>query len=254
MRQLSASDLLEVWERGAGGTPVEKALVLLAAAYPEASGEALSQLTVAQRDAALFHLRRQTFGSSLKGLAGCPACGERLETSFDADDLRALGLLPEDESLQPGSPPAPLLSFRTAGFQVHYRLPTSADLMRVTSMADEEQARRALLEACLIPVTRQGREVPAGELPPRVVQAIVKRIEQSAGLADLTIPVVCPACGHEWQILFDIVSYFWSEIGAWAVRMLHEVHTLASAYGWREADILAMSAWRRQRYLELLGI
>jgi hypothetical protein len=35
--------------------------------------------------------------------------------------------------------------------------------------------------------------------------------------------------------------------------MVREVHRMASAYGWREADILAMSAFRRQRYLELIG-
>ena len=32
-----------------------------------------------------------------------------------------------------------------------------------------------------------------------------------------------------------------------------EVHVLASSYGWRESDILNMSAWRRQYYLDLIG-
>ena len=61
----------------------------------------------------------------------------------------------------------------------------------------------------------------------------------------------CPECGHRWHATFDIVSFFWSEIDAWAYRTLHQVHRLASAYGWREADILAMSPWRRQFYLSL---
>jgi hypothetical protein len=77
---------------------------------------------------------------------------------------------------------------------------------------------------------------------------------QAEPLADLSLAATCPACGHNWQILFDIVSYFWSEINAWSLRLMREVHSLASAYGWREADILAMSAWRRQRYLELIGL
>jgi hypothetical protein len=33
---------------------------------------------------------------------------------------------------------------------------------------------------------------------------------------------------------------------------VREVHLLASAYGWRESDILAMTPWRRQLYLELV--
>jgi hypothetical protein len=34
--------------------------------------------------------------------------------------------------------------------------------------------------------------------------------------------------------------------------VLREVHILASAYGWREDDILAMSPARRRIYLEML--
>ena len=39
---------------------------------------------------------------------------------------------------------------------------------------------------------------------------------------------------------------------AWAVRLLGEVHELASAYGWREHDVLALSPWRRQAYLQMV--
>ncbi len=46
-------------------------------------------------------------------------------------------------------------------------------------------------------------------------------------------------------------------IGANLVRELVRrgavVHALARAYGWREADVLAMSEARRHFYLELVG-
>ena len=35
-----------------------------------------------------------------------------------------------------------------------------------------------------------------------------------------------------------------------AQRLLMEVHLLARAYGWREADILGMSPARRNAYLQ----
>ena len=35
--------------------------------------------------------------------------------------------------------------------------------------------------------------------------------------------------------------------------MLHEVHALALAYGWREPDILALSAAPPRAYLDLVG-
>ncbi|HEX2516118.1 MAG TPA: phage baseplate protein, partial [Chloroflexota bacterium] len=38
-----------------------------------------------------------------------------------------------------------------------------------------------------------------------------------------------------------------------ARRLLREVHTLARAYGWREAEILALPGRRRQTYLDLVG-
>jgi hypothetical protein len=64
----------------------------------------------------------------------------------------------------------------------------------------------------------------------------------------------CPGCNYQWQSLFDITAFFWQEIAAFVKRLLREVHTLAKAYGWREADILAMSHQRRQFYLEMVGV
>jgi len=67
------------------------------------------------------------------------------------------------------------------------------------------------------------------------------------------LDLACPSCGHLGQAIFDISAIFWAEISAQARRLLREIHLLASAYGWREADILAMSARRRQAYLEMIG-
>ena len=57
---------------------------------------------------------------------------------------------------------------------------------------------------------------------------------------------------RSWAVMFDVVSFFWSEICVQAKRLLREVHTLARAYGWREVDILGMSTARRQFYLEMV--
>jgi len=257
MRLLSASDLLDIWERGAGRTPVEQALVILTTVFPSASRDALAGLTIAQRDSALFHLHELTFGSQLKGLADCPACHERLELAFNADDLRSANILPAGEVSLPGSESTDLLnaarSFRLKDYQVTFRPPTSADLINIAARTHTDPARQQLLQACLISVKRRKKAVFMHELPPEVADAIIAHIGQNESLANLTITATCPVCGHKWEVVFDIVSYFWSEINAWAVRMMHETHALASAYGWREADILAMSAWRRQRYLEMIG-
>jgi hypothetical protein len=51
----------------------------------------------------------------------------------------------------------------------------------------------------------------------------------------------------------DPLSFLWHELEQWARQTLAAVHRLAGAYGWREQDILALSAKRRQIYLEMIG-
>ena len=70
--------------------------------------------------------------------------------------------------------------------------------------------------------------------------------------ADVRFPVTCPACEHCWPAHFDIVRYLWQELAYWAIRMLAEVHTLAAAYGWSEAQILAITPWRRRYYIDMV--
>jgi hypothetical protein len=71
MRALSASELLNVWERGFIQPPIYRALTLLAVAC-EASPETLAKLSIGDRDARLLTLREWTFGSQLVGLVNCP--------------------------------------------------------------------------------------------------------------------------------------------------------------------------------------
>ena len=56
-----------------------------------------------------------------------------------------------------------------------------------------------------------------------------------------------------WLESLDIGSFVWHELTAWAQRAMDDVHVLARAYGWSESEVLALSAWRRQRYVELAG-
>src|SRR5688500_12576868 len=88
MHSLSASDLLKIWEAGSGRRPVEQALIMLHAALPNTTTDDLEKLTIGQRDALLLHLRGQTFGPQLQGVADCPQCHERLELGFDVNKLQ----------------------------------------------------------------------------------------------------------------------------------------------------------------------
>ncbi len=248
---LSASKLLEIWEHGANCTPLERALIILNHVFPRVPTSRLGNLTIGQRDLCLLHLRELTFGSHINGLAECPACHERLELAFDASDLCAPGVsLPDLEMTDQLNTES---SFQMEEFEVTFRQPTSDDLTSLAASTDSALVRGKLLEACVISVRQNGETATASDLPPAVQTAMIERMAEADPLTNLTLAATCPACGHAWQIIFDIASYFWSEINVWAARLMSEVHMLASTYGWREADILAMSAWRRGRYLELIG-
>jgi hypothetical protein len=241
MRSLSAAELLAVWEQGQGQLPVQQALILLAAACPDVPPDALAALRIGRRDAGLLTLREWTFGSQLVSLAICPNCGERLELAFDVADIRVV----EDGPDEP-------LSLTVAGCEVAFRLPNSLDLAAAADLGDAEASRRMLLERCMLAVQRVGGADSADVLSPEIEAAIIARMADADPQADVQLALVCPACGQPWLAAFDIVSFFWSELNAWAIRVLRDVHALASAYGWREADILALSPWRRQCYLEMV--
>jgi hypothetical protein len=253
MRPLSASELLTVWERGQGQAMTARALMLLAAASPDSPAESLAKLSVGRRDLLLITLREWLFGSRLVSLVACPKCSERLELVFEVSEIRAVA-----EETQPET-----LVVRAGGYRAQFRLPNSEDLMAVAAghgaRRDARAMREALLSRCLIRVSRMGRKPSpaavqsARDLPAALVSAIAEKMEQADPQANVHLDLACVDCGHGWRAAFDIVSYLWSEIDHWARGMLREVSLLASNYGWREADILAMSAQRRRFYLEMAG-
>lgn len=243
MNVLSASKLLRVWERALQESPAGRASALLAAACPEMSPEELASVSVGRRDRMLLALRERTFGPHLVSLTHCGACGEALELSFDVADI----------STEPVAEAPDELSVEADGYEVHFRLPNNSDLLAVAACGDIEGGWRLLLARCLLRAARGGAEVTAEELPPGVLNAVGALMAEAEPQADVQLALACPACGHRWLATFDVVSYFWSEVNAWAYRVLGEVHTLAFAYCWREEDILAMSPWRRRVYLEMVG-
>ena len=249
MRALSASEWLGVWEQGLAQLPFQKALTILTAACPETTPEGLAKFSIGQRDAHLLTLREWTFGGELVGLASCPQCAEGLELAFDVADIRVSS---HGEASLSGVEDARTFSVSVAAHEVTFRLPNSLDLEAMGS-DDPDVIRRKLLERCLLAIYREGEQRPFDYLPEEVAAAVVERMEQADPQGNVQLALSCPSCKHEWEAAFDIVSFFWAEINAWAYRILREVHTLASAYGWREVDILAMSPWRREAYLSVVA-
>jgi hypothetical protein len=86
------------------------------------------------------------------------------------------------------------------------------------------------------------------DLPQHALDALSQQIEKLDPQAEIRTALTCPACSHQWEVLFDIAGFLWTEINNWAERTLRSVNLLASAYGWTEREILSLSPVRRQLY------
>jgi len=242
MRAPTAAALLDAWDQGHAASPVGRALALLAAADPTSAPATLAALPVGERDGRLLTLREAVFGARVAGRAACPACALELDLAFLVSDIR----------VSADAARADTFTLAAAGYAVAFRLPTSQDLLALAGLRDVEMARQMLLTACIVAVQPPDDAALDTPLPAAVVAALVAHMAAADPQADVQLALVCPACVQQWQESFDIVSFLWAELDAWAGRLLREVHSLATAYGWGEAAILALSPRRRQYYLELV--
>ena len=227
MQAPDAAELLGAWERSASLRPVEREDALLRLALPD---DDLAGLPVGERDARLLELRELLFGDELDGAADCPGCGEGVEYGLDTGSL--LGGRPERGTVE----------LDVSGRLLTVRLPTGADLTEAASAGDLEGARTLLLERC----------VGESALPPDVVAELSEQLAQVDPLVDARLALTCPACGCRWTVALETGAWLWREVDSWARRTLFDVHALASAYGWSEAEILALSPERRASYVSMV--
>ncbi len=242
MRRPDPRTLLDVWESGLSQPPQHKILTVLAAFLEGASPADIAAMPVGRRDSALLDISEQLFGSVLATIVSCPDCGERLEADVAIADIRA-----------PCA--ADLGKVRTVsaeGHRVAFRLPTTDDLIAVPAGAGVADARELLLRRCVIEAQDAGgRAVEPGDLPEPVIRKLAARMASLDPQADISLSLKCPACSGAFAALLDVASFLLRDLDMWAQRMLHDVHALASAYGWAEGEILALSPVRRQIYLEM---
>jgi len=240
MHPLAGDALLALWERGATLHPIDRALHVLAYAAPGRDPEALARLPLGVRDALLLAARRATLGERIEAQDACPACGERIEVALACSALAA-----------GEAPPSPEWPLEAAGYRLRLRPLDSHDAAASAQAGDVAAARALLLARCVVAAERDGESVPPAAFPEAVAAAAAASLAAHDGAAELMLSLACPRCGHAWSSVLDVASFVWTELVARAQHLLRDVHALARAYGWREADILALSDARRAAYLAL---
>jgi len=240
MRTPGTAELLDIWDAGQPLSPARRALLLLGAAFPDRDDIGAWPLGAVNRQ--LIRLRQRLFGTALVCLADCAACGEVVEIDLPVDAL--LGEADAADGVQ---------RLRADGCDVEFHLPTAYDLL----VLEEHGAGPGGWLAHAVDRARvDGADIAVENLDgarrAALERAVEQAIERADPLAHIACALTCPSCRHGWRADLHIVDVLWTEIGACARRVLSEVGRLARAFGWRESDILAMSATRRNHYLEWL--
>lgn len=245
MQPLSSNTLLGLWEMGQYQHPIDRALAILSAGHPEMTRKQLAGLTIGQRDGSLLYLWEKTFSSVLKAFSECPGCRQQLEFDVTPESIRVLPEAACSEEMEPGK----LIDKNTS---IRFRSPSSIDLAATSNSKDVLEAQTIIIKRCVLDVEVDGKPVDVEALSEDTKNMLICSMAESDPQAEISLNLQCPTCSHKWQLLFDIVIFFWKEISRQARRLLMEVHTLASSYGWREEDILSMSSTRRNTYLKMV--
>ncbi|OPY54280.1 MAG: hypothetical protein A4E49_01099 [Methanosaeta sp. PtaU1.Bin112] len=248
MKGLTALQLLDVWEQGHAYPISQRSLLLLAAARDDLEMDDLLSMSIGKIDAALMDLRDLTFGPMINCLESCPVCNSLLDLPMRMPDLKANASDISTESF----------SIISGEYEIDFRLPTGSDLIAISGHNNIEKAKDLVLRRCITQIRRNGlvcSNIRSNDIliPERSREEISKRMREIDPQANIEINLICPSCGSDWQRVFDIATFFCMEIDIWALRTLREVHILASAYGWSEKEIVGMSQWKRQLYMEMVG-
>lgn len=226
--------LLEAWDQ-ASVAPVAgrgAVLVQLAGLCPDL--DSVLDLGVSECAALAALAHATAFGREVAGVITCSSCGELLSAQVS---------LPNAEELLTAATAGPRQAV-VGEFTV--RAPTTRDLLAAAATPD--RARAVLLSRCVR--HGDGSPVDPAQLTQEEASLLDEAAEAITAATMTTLCARCPACGEQVRAALDTAAVLWDRVDIAAPALMEEVAVLARAFGWSEADLLAMPAARRAAYLE----
>jgi hypothetical protein len=235
LRELTGHD-----ERRVRGTSTADALQLLEAvclAVPGAEPPPCAEdLVAADRDQILAAVYGQTFGDRIESTLRCGGCAEPFDLHFSLRQLAgALNRRPRNAAFVECGANV----FESAGGW-RFRLPTGRDECAVAATAPEA-AEMALAARCSVDAVQ----------PPDLA-ALQNALEEIAPLFEFELKATCPECNRVHLVQFDIQTYLLRSLLNEQGRLTAEIHRVATAYGWRFEEILALKRTERRRLVGLI--
>jgi hypothetical protein len=231
------------------GEPAGEAVTrVLAACLRDAEGhppreEDLLDATLAWRLAALAAVTAASQGSRLAAVARCPGkdCGAAIDFELDLPALLATDA---------GRRVAGRIPLGGGSSEVALRLPTGRDQAGWRREPPPDPASMALS----LDMEIDGR--PAQDdrwMTEEFLEALGGLLESADPLTSLQARAECSGCGAVRDLDLDLETLLLRRLEAEQKYLLRQVHALAAAYHWPEAEILALPPGRRNRYLALLA-
>jgi hypothetical protein len=192
--------------------------------------------SVGARVGALLRLLAATDSiDHLRLLAHCrqPACAERFE--FELPIAMLHDFVPNSETVQ---------VLLNGGRPVSLRRPNGRDLHEWNSL--KLQTRRAAIDTVLKSLMVEGQATPDDE------PVLTEALSDLDPLVAFTVSCACPVCRSTNEVRVDLEEIVLARLRKKQRALLHEIHRLASHYGWTEVEVLAIPPHRRAHYLSMI--
>ncbi len=203
------------------------------------------------RERLLVALCQRLLGDRIDLVAGCGVaeCRELSEISLSLETFVAdQTAKSERESFELNCDDA------DRNLHVRFRLPNGfmEEAAARTARSDPALAAKELIAKVVLDITDDnGEPVDLESVQPIVAPAVESAVQMLEPGLDRHTAVTCAACGVEFVAEFDALSILTNALTRGG-DIFRQVARLASVYHWSEADILALSATRRQTYLHLI--
>ena len=191
-----------------------------------------AKIVTADRDRLLALLYISLYGSKVESTVSCKECRQKFDLDFSLNEL-----------LKHYRPSTALFS-DNGEYQlesgISFRLPTGEDEVVINGFTGAE-AEKKLLERCLL----QGNAETDNE-------KVQLKMAELAPVLSMEMQALCPECGYEQQVQFDMQSFFLTKLKQEKVVLVREVHNIASQYHWSHQEILDLPRSLRKQYAALI--
>ena len=225
--------LLAAWEATVAAPELARGSALVAAAGLADDLAAALDLPVGKSAALAARLHADAFGGEVEGLVTCERCGMLLDVSVPLAGL-------------PAAHGDATVVVAPDGAELRVRAPTTRDLL---AARDSPDPARALLAACV--TGEDGAPADHEALGDAALALVDGAAEELAGAAATVVRVACPECGADVAAPLDVGALLAERVERAAGEALADVAELAAAFGWSEAEVLALTPLRRRAYVEL---